>query len=203
MSKQRKEEKQEGVLDLVIIIEIEIQLSEDNLGALLGLQRNNAVRKGRKRREIEESRIRGEEKGRRRKEPKRGSYSKIGGSKGKSQERHKENSSLPIAPIKFQKATKKAQEKDKKVKFGLLKIKVKGQGFKALAEEKKENKLREQRELLNKVEQVALSTEKGKTRKKTTEKYCKEFEKEMEKEEEKVEPSKKTNVVIKIKDLEN
>ena len=39
----------------------------------------------------------------------------------------------------------------KKVKYGLLKIKVKVQGIKTLPEEKKETKLREWKELRNKV----------------------------------------------------
>lgn len=68
-------------------------------------------------------------------------------------------------------------------------------------DEKKETKLREQEELLNKVEKVALSTEKGKT-KKTTEEYCKEFEREVEelspfKDEEVVKPPKIKKVRIK------
>ena len=57
---------------------------------------------------------------------------------------------------------RKAQENTEKVKTGLLKIKFRAQRVKALAEEKKETKLREQEELLCKVDKIALSAEKSK-----------------------------------------
>lgn len=67
---------------------------------------------------------------------------------------------MPIAETKFDRLTKKAQEKTK--------IKVKVHGIKALAQEKKETKLREREELLRKVDEVAFSLEKSKGTKKTT-----------------------------------
>ncbi|KAA0048500.1 protein MNN4-like [Cucumis melo var. makuwa] len=63
---------------------------------------------------------------------------------------------LPIVESEFYKVARKAQEKTEKLKKRLLKIKVKAQGVKALAEEKKERK------------------------EKTTDEYSKEFEKELE-----------------------
>lgn len=56
------------------------------------------------------------------------------------------------------------KKREKKVKFGLLKIKDKTQELKALVEEKKE-KLREREEFLNRVKKVALPVEKGKAKK--------------------------------------
>lgn len=47
---------------------------------------------------------------------------------------------LPIVESEFYKVARKAQEKTEKLKKRLLKIKVKAQGVKALAEEKKESK---------------------------------------------------------------
>lgn len=89
---------------------------------------------------------------------------------------------MPIVPTKFKRVAKESQ-KSEKVISRLPKIKVKAQGAKALADEKKENKLKEQEEHLNRVDKVALSTKKGKA-KKIIEEYCKEFEKEMVEEEE-------------------
>lgn len=57
---------------------------------------------------------------------------------------------------------KNASEKQEKVRFGLLKIKLNAYGIKALTKERKEIKLRKWKELLNKVEQVVISIEKGK-----------------------------------------
>ncbi|TYK02168.1 protein MNN4-like [Cucumis melo var. makuwa] len=75
---------------------------------------------------------------------------------------------------------KKICKKTEKVKFGLLKIKVKVEGVKALAEEEKETKIREQEELLNQGEKVALFAGKDKDKEKTFDEHCKEFEKEIE-----------------------
>uniref|UniRef100_A0A9I9DG53 Protein MNN4-like n=1 Tax=Cucumis melo TaxID=3656 RepID=A0A9I9DG53_CUCME len=89
------------------------------------------------------------------------------------------SASMPIAKIKFDRVSRKAQKEKEKVKTRLLKIKVKAQGVKALAEEKKEIKLKEQKELLNKVNKLALSVENSKEKEKTFEEYCEEFEKEI------------------------
>lgn len=62
---------------------------------------------------------------------------------------------------------KKAQEKTEKVRIGLLKIKVKGQGVKTWAENKKKIKLKEREELLNR-------------RIKWPSPLCEEFEKEID-----------------------
>lgn len=96
-----------------------------------------------------------------------------------------------IESTEFERVTKKAQEKHEKVKSGPLEIKVKAHDIKALVDEKKETKLREQEELLNK----------------TNDEYCKEFERKMEvlspfKDEKVVKPSKKKKVTNKRKDLE-
>lgn len=67
---------------------------------------------------------------------------------------------------------RKAQEKTEKVKNGLLKIKVKVQRVKALAEEKMETKLRGREELLMEVDKITLSIEKSKGKEKTYDKFC-------------------------------
>lgn len=74
---------------------------------------------------------------------------------------------------------KKIQKKTKKVKSGLLKIKVKVQGAKALVEEKKKQR-RGIEELFGEVEKVAQSMEKGKCKKMTFKGHNDEFEKEIE-----------------------
>ncbi|TYK05008.1 protein MNN4-like [Cucumis melo var. makuwa] len=71
------------------------------------------------------------------------------------------------------------QKKTKKVKSGLLKIKVKVQGAKALVEEKKKQR-RGIEELFGEVEKVAQSMEKGKCKKMTFKGHNDEFEKEIE-----------------------
>lgn len=68
----------------------------------------------------------------------------------------------PIIETKFERVLKNAHEKTEKVKYGLLKIKVKPQGVKTLAEENLETKLRGREELLSKVDKVTLPSEKSK-----------------------------------------
>ncbi|KAE8637518.1 hypothetical protein CSA_004751 [Cucumis sativus] len=79
------------------------------------------------------------------------------------------------------------------------------EGVKALAQAKKETKLKERKELLNKVEKVTLSVKKGKAKKTHSEEYDKEMEKELEDEspldDEVAKPSKKKKVTIKKKVL--
>uniref|UniRef100_A0A9I9DDN9 Protein MNN4-like n=1 Tax=Cucumis melo TaxID=3656 RepID=A0A9I9DDN9_CUCME len=89
----------------------------------------------------------------------------------------KEGTSSAIVETKFERLIKKTQQKTEKVKSGLLKIKVKAHGVKALVQEKKETKLRKREELLSKVEKVTLSTNKGKGKEKTFDEHCNEFEK--------------------------
>lgn len=60
-------------------------------------------------------------------------------------EKGKETTSSPIASVKLERVAKKAQEEHRKVKVGLLKIKVKAQGVKVLVEEKKETKSRQRK----------------------------------------------------------
>lgn len=98
---------------------------------------------------------------------------------------------------------KESPGEDGESRTGLLKIKVKAQGIKALEEEKKEIKLREKEELLNKVDKVALSVEKRKEEK-TFEEHCEEFKKEIEElsplEDEVVEKSSKKKRIMEGQD---
>ncbi|TYK15833.1 protein MNN4-like [Cucumis melo var. makuwa] len=100
---------------------------------------------------------------------------------------------------------KKTQEKTKKVKSRLLKLKVKAQGVKALVEEKEEAKKKGREELLSKVEKVVHSAKKDKGKEKTQEEHCEEFEKEIENlcplEKEAPRPKKKRKVTMKKKTL--
>ncbi|KAA0053481.1 protein MNN4-like [Cucumis melo var. makuwa] len=77
---------------------------------------------------------------------------------------------------------------------GFLKLKVTAHDIKALVQEKKETRLKEQEELLNKVDKVTLSVDKGKPKRTQSEEICEEF-KELEElsplEDEVVKPSKK------------
>lgn len=59
----------------------------------------------------------------------------------------------------------KLKKKKEKVATNLLHIKVKVQGVKALAEQKRETNLREWEELLKRIEEVSISVEKGKANK--------------------------------------
>ncbi|KAA0041276.1 protein MNN4-like [Cucumis melo var. makuwa] len=111
-----------------------------------------------------------------------------------------------MVQTEFERVVNKAQEKTEKVRARLLKIKVKAQRAMALAEGKKEIKLRQPEELLNKVDKLALSVEKGKEKEKTFEEFYKEFEKEIDEfsplEDNVVErPAKKRNVTMKKKVL--
>ena len=123
----------------------------------------------------------------------------------KQGKKDKETSSSPIILTKFERVTKKVQEKKEKMAYGLFKLKVTVQGVKALAQAKKETKLKERKELLNKVEKVTLSVKKGKAKKTHSEEYDKEMEKELEDEspldDEVAKPSKKKKVTIKKKVL--
>ncbi|KAA0048466.1 protein MNN4-like [Cucumis melo var. makuwa] len=78
------------------------------------------------------------------------------------------------------KVARKPLKKTEKLKKWLLKIKVKAQCVKALAEEKKGSMLREREELLNEVDKMALLVNKSKGKEKTIDGYDKEFEKELE-----------------------
>ncbi|TYK01186.1 protein MNN4-like [Cucumis melo var. makuwa] len=103
----------------------------------------------------------------------------------------------------IEKDGKESPGEDGESRTGLLKIKVKAQGIKALEEEKKEIKLREKEELLNKVDKVALSVEKRKEEK-TFEEHCEEFKKEIEElsplEDEVVEKSSKKKRIMEGQD---
>ncbi|KAA0045354.1 protein MNN4-like [Cucumis melo var. makuwa] len=109
-----------------------------------------------------------------------------------------------MALTEFKKVAAKAHAKKEKVAFCLLKLKVTTRGIKALAEEKKEKRLKDLEELLNIVEKITLSIEKGKA-KKTTKEYCEEFEKEMEDSshlvEEVMKPPKRRKMIVKRKML--
>lgn len=90
------------------------------------------------------------------------------------------NTSSPITEAEFERLAKKAQERTKQVMSGILKIKVKAHGIKALAQEKQETNLREWEELHSKADEVALSVEKDKEKEK--EKGDQEIAEELEKE---------------------
>ena len=81
----------------------------------------------------------------------------------------------PIAKIEFESLAKKTQEKTKKVKSRLLKLKVKAQRVKALVEEKEEAKTKGREELLSKVEKVVHSAKKDKGKEKTHEEHYEKF----------------------------
>lgn len=76
-----------------------------------------------------------------------------------------------------------------------MKIKVAAHGVKALAQEKRETKLWEWEELINKAEKIALSAEKVKAKKTSGEEIFKELEKLSPFEDEVVKPSKKKRKV--------
>ncbi|KAA0062287.1 protein MNN4-like [Cucumis melo var. makuwa] len=86
-------------------------------------------------------------------------------------------------------------------------VKLVREFLRVLPYEKKEIKLREQEELLNKVDKISLSIKKGKTKKTSSEEIYEEFEKKLEDlssfKDEVVKPSKKRKVTIKKKVLGN
>lgn len=97
----------------------------------------------------------------------------------KQGERDCKGSSTSIAKTKFERVLEKAQEKKENVTSSLLKLKVTTHGFKALAQEKKEMRMKEQEELLNKVDKVTLPTKKGNLKRTSSEEIYKELEKEL------------------------
>ncbi|KAA0066500.1 protein MNN4-like [Cucumis melo var. makuwa] len=86
-----------------------------------------------------------------------------------------------------------------------VEIKVKTYGVKTLAQKKKEIRLREQEELLGKVEKVAIFAEKGKGEEKTFEEHYEEFEKEINEliplEDKAIRPATKRKIMMKKKAL--
>ncbi|KAA0060680.1 protein MNN4-like [Cucumis melo var. makuwa] len=97
----------------------------------------------------------------------------------KPDERDHEGFSTSIVETEFERVAKKTKEKKEKVAYDLLKIKLKARGFKALAQEKKETKLKEQHKLLNKMNKVSFFVVKDKAMKTSNEEICEELEKEL------------------------
>ncbi|TYK00332.1 protein MNN4-like [Cucumis melo var. makuwa] len=98
----------------------------------------------------------------------------------KQGKKEKVQSSPSIAPTEFERVARKAQKKKEKVVSGLLKMKVIVQGAKALTQEKKEVKLREQEELLNKIDKVPLFAKKRKVKNTLSEELVEEFKRELD-----------------------
>uniref|UniRef100_A0A9I9CUS3 Protein MNN4-like n=1 Tax=Cucumis melo TaxID=3656 RepID=A0A9I9CUS3_CUCME len=102
--------------------------------------------------------------------------------RGRSQRnkvKNKEGSSTFIVETDFERVTRKAQEKKEKVVLDLIRIKIKAHGDKALTKTKKEVKLSRRGKLLNKIEKIPLSTEKGNVKKTQIKELVENFDREM------------------------
>lgn len=136
------------------------------------------MEKEEKKKQEEEKKIREYEKNKKEKNEARRKESKC--NDVQEENAQKEGTSLPITKSEFDRVEKKAQEKTKMVKSGLLKIKEKAQDVRALTEEKKDAKLREREKLLSQIEKVALFGKKHKDKEMTFGEHCEEFEKKIE-----------------------